>query len=427
MPSTAARRVTTVDAGGAGGDCRRGSEHRASMTAGGRASRPPRRCAATGGSGTSPIEYAPPPSGRGSRIGHVGGMTGWTFDATGTQRRAAVAAGVVGAVVLGVLAGCGAGRTSGSQPLRRRPPVRSTGASLPAVALPDLVGKGLQAAEDEAQAAGFFALTSHDALGQRRDQVQDREWTVCFQDPAAGSAPSSTLVDLGAVRLGEACPATDQGTATAVDGDTADGTTVPDVVGLSVAQATRSLGSDAGDAARRDRSRSQRRRRPQLAGLRPGAGRGGAARRPGHAARWSRSPRTARSDAARQLPPSGPARTAGHRHRGPLPAVAGEQRAFLQAPRHRDGRGVYRRAEPPQVAPARPQGDRQRRERAAVGVEDRRGHRQGADRQLLAGVGDPGPADLGQRPPQVPRRDDGVRGVAGSPSATVSRNRLSGP
>lgn len=159
------------------------------------------------------------------------------------QRPAVVAAGVVGAVVLGVLTGCGAGadeRVAAPPPA----PVGTPEPLPPALALPDLVGKGLQQAEDEAQAAGFFALTSHDALGQRRDQVQDREWTVCFQDPAAGSAPSSTLVDLGAVRLGEACPATDQGAATAMDDDTADGTTVPDVVGLSVAQATRSLGTD---------------------------------------------------------------------------------------------------------------------------------------------------------------------------------------
>ncbi|MDT0351889.1 hypothetical protein [Pseudonocardia charpentierae] len=159
------------------------------------------------------------------------------------QRRAVVAAGVVGAVVLGVLTGCGAGadeRVAAPSPA----PVGTPEPLPPALALPGLVGKGLQQAEDEAQAAGFFALTSHDALGQRRDQVQDREWTVCFQDPAAGPAPSSTLVDLGAVRLGEACPATDQGAATALDHDAADGTTLPDVVGLSVAQATRSLGSD---------------------------------------------------------------------------------------------------------------------------------------------------------------------------------------
>jgi hypothetical protein len=159
------------------------------------------------------------------------------------QRPAVVAAGVVGAVVLGVLTGCG----SGADERAAAPPPAPVGTPEPvppALALPDLVGKGLQQAEDEAQAAGFFALTSHDALGQRRDQVQDREWTVCFQDPAAGSAPSSTLVDLGSVRLGETCPATDQGAVAAMDDDTADGTTVPDVVGLSVAQATRSLGTD---------------------------------------------------------------------------------------------------------------------------------------------------------------------------------------
>jgi hypothetical protein len=69
---------------------------------------------------------------------------------------------------------------------------------------------------------------------------------VCFQDPAPGLAAGSTLVVLGAVRLGEACPATDQGAETAVEGDeSADAAGMPDVVGLSVAQATRSLGTDA--------------------------------------------------------------------------------------------------------------------------------------------------------------------------------------
>jgi len=69
---------------------------------------------------------------------------------------------------------------------------------------------------------------------------------VCFQDPAPGPAPGSTLVVLGAVRLGEACPATDLGTTSALAAPTveADPNAVPDVVGLSVAQATRSLGPD---------------------------------------------------------------------------------------------------------------------------------------------------------------------------------------
>jgi hypothetical protein len=153
------------------------------------------------------------------------------------SRRLAVAV-----VFVGVLAGCG-GTADEPAPAPAPPPVHSAEVEPPAVALPDLVGKGLQTAEDEAQAAGFFALTSHDALGQRRDQVLDREWTVCFQDPAPGAAPSSTLVVLGAVRLGETCPATDLGAAVAAD-ELADPNALPDVVGLSVAQATRSLGSD---------------------------------------------------------------------------------------------------------------------------------------------------------------------------------------
>jgi hypothetical protein len=159
------------------------------------------------------------------------------------KRRAAVVA--VGAVVLGTLAGCGAGADERVAVAPSPAPARTVEPEPPAVTLPDLVGKGLQQSEDEAQAAGFYAHTSHDALGRRRDQVQDREWTVCFQDPAPGPTPGSTLVDLGAVRLGEACPATDEGVAAAVDENPDDGTTVPDVVGLSVAQATRSLGTDA--------------------------------------------------------------------------------------------------------------------------------------------------------------------------------------
>ena len=58
--------------------------------------------------------------------------------------------------------------------------------------------------------------------------------------PGAGPAPSSTLVVLGAVRLGETCPATDLGAAAAADPTVGRLRTVPDVVGLSVAQATRS-------------------------------------------------------------------------------------------------------------------------------------------------------------------------------------------
>ncbi|MFC1409914.1 hypothetical protein ACEZCY_24570 [Streptacidiphilus sp. N1-12] len=72
--------------------------------------------------------------------------------------------------------------------------------------LPNLVGKGLQAAQDAAQAAGFFLLKSHDALGTGRHQILDRDWKVCSQTPAPGGRALSSTVDLGAVKTGEDCP-----------------------------------------------------------------------------------------------------------------------------------------------------------------------------------------------------------------------------
>ncbi|MFE6847982.1 hypothetical protein [Streptomyces sp. NPDC057686] len=76
--------------------------------------------------------------------------------------------------------------------------------------LPSLVGKGLQTAQDEAQAAGFYTLKSHDALGHDRLQALDRNWKVCSQTPAGGaSIATNTAIDFGAVKLEETCPATD--------------------------------------------------------------------------------------------------------------------------------------------------------------------------------------------------------------------------
>jgi hypothetical protein len=71
--------------------------------------------------------------------------------------------------------------------------------------LPDLVGLDLQAAQDEAQAAGFYALDDQDASGQNRLQVLDRNWTVCSQEPEAGTHPTDTPVTLYAVKDDETC------------------------------------------------------------------------------------------------------------------------------------------------------------------------------------------------------------------------------
>ena len=79
-------------------------------------------------------------------------------------------------------------------------PTATSGTTAAAMtALPNVVGKDLQFAQDTLQAAGFYNLTSHDSTGQDRLQVLDRNWTVTDQTPAAGSrvAPDQ-LIDLGA-------------------------------------------------------------------------------------------------------------------------------------------------------------------------------------------------------------------------------------
>ncbi|ROQ97489.1 hypothetical protein EDE04_3988 [Streptomyces sp. 2132.2] len=89
-------------------------------------------------------------------------------------------------------------------------PAPSASAAAKTATLPNLVGKGLQVAQDEAQAAGFHSLKSHDALGRDRLQALDRNWKVCSQTPAAGAnIETTTAVDFGAVKLEETCPATD--------------------------------------------------------------------------------------------------------------------------------------------------------------------------------------------------------------------------
>lgn len=118
----------------------------------------------------------------------------------------------------------------------------ASGAESPAIgSLPNLVGRGLQNAQDAAQTAGFLALTSHDALGRGKHQILDRGWKVCFQNPPSGAVPTSSTVDFGAVKLAESCPGSDQA---ATEPGPA-GTSMPNLVGKSVAVAKRSLGNNA--------------------------------------------------------------------------------------------------------------------------------------------------------------------------------------
>ncbi|MFJ8649794.1 hypothetical protein ACIRNI_27185 [Streptomyces sp. NPDC093546] len=126
----------------------------------------------------------------------------------------------------------------GKTPAGSGAPGKETKPDAENAALPNLTGKGLQSAQDEAQAAGFYLLTSHDALGRGRNQVVDRSWKVCSQTPAPGQHPTDTKVDFSTVKLEEDCPA---------GGDKAEpaeaGGTMPDFVGKSVKVARQSLDS----------------------------------------------------------------------------------------------------------------------------------------------------------------------------------------
>ncbi|MCX5157271.1 hypothetical protein OG914_25125 [Streptomyces sp. NBC_00291] len=106
--------------------------------------------------------------------------------------------------------------------------------------LPNMIGKGLQSAQDEAQAAGFPLLKSHDSLGRDRNQVLDRAWKVCTQTPAAGSGvDTATTVDFGTVKLEETCPDGE------VPAPKPAGDTMPDFVGQGMKAVRGALPSNA--------------------------------------------------------------------------------------------------------------------------------------------------------------------------------------
>ncbi|MER6445987.1 hypothetical protein DEJ51_31350 [Streptomyces venezuelae] len=116
----------------------------------------------------------------------------------------------------------------------------SSSATKKTATLPHLVGKGLQSAQDEAQAAGFYSLKSHDALGRDRLQALDRNWKVCSQTPAAGAGiDTGTAIDFGAVKLEETCPAAD------APAPKPAGDTMPDFVGQGMKAVRGALPSNA--------------------------------------------------------------------------------------------------------------------------------------------------------------------------------------
>lgn len=72
--------------------------------------------------------------------------------------------------------------------------------------MPDLVGQNLQDAQDSLQALGSYAMDQTDASGQGRSQIDDSNWQVCTQEPAAGTeVPVEATVTLGSVKNDESC------------------------------------------------------------------------------------------------------------------------------------------------------------------------------------------------------------------------------
>ncbi|MFD5285545.1 PASTA domain-containing protein [Streptomyces rubrogriseus] len=168
------------------------------------------------------------------------------------------------ALLLAALTACGPTADTGTdaKPESPTPKVSATGTGEVAQEVPagtqatanlaDMAGKGLQSAQDEAQAAGYYHLTSHDALGRGRNQVLDRNWKVCSQSPAPGTHSTDTEVEFGTVKLEESCPASgDQGEPEEA------GSVMPDFVGKSVKVARQALDGSTGitvnDVSGRDR------------------------------------------------------------------------------------------------------------------------------------------------------------------------------
>jgi beta-lactam-binding protein with PASTA domain len=141
--------------------------------------------------------------------------------------------GIAILAVAAFVTACGSGSISQSP---------AGGAASAARTVANFIGKGLQTAQDDAQAQGFYNLTSHDATGRARHQIFDRDWKVCFQTPAAGTTVSSgSRLDFGVVKLDERCPATDQGTRS--PSPASEGQAMPDLTGKSLNVATGSLPS----------------------------------------------------------------------------------------------------------------------------------------------------------------------------------------
>jgi hypothetical protein len=132
---------------------------------------------------------------------------------------------VLAALAVAALAGCSTSDTATTQPTvvtvtvpaptpttNPDPVLETEPAAAPVVtqwAMPNVIGMNLQGAQDHLQAVtdyGVAISTSTDATGQGRQQILDRNWTVCKQTPAAGSTlTSGDVPDFVVVKDDESC------------------------------------------------------------------------------------------------------------------------------------------------------------------------------------------------------------------------------
>lgn len=119
----------------------------------------------------------------------------------------------IGACVVAVLATTGCANTPPSGPSGESsttaPPAGSEQPAQQKV-MPDLVGRGLQDAQDLIQAVTgnpVFLTRSHDVSGRQRSQTLDANWKVCSQNVEPGAPlTADSLVEFGVVKLDETCP-----------------------------------------------------------------------------------------------------------------------------------------------------------------------------------------------------------------------------
>lgn len=145
-----------------------------------------------------------------------------------------IAAGVVGTLIVGSIAGClqdksdpaaqppastASAATHGSAPKAKGsqstavPQTGDRSSTVPTATswtMPSLRGSNLQDAQDAIQRLtddAIFFTSSHDVSGASRMQILDRDWRVCSQNiPSGTRINAQSQIDFGVVKLSESCP-----------------------------------------------------------------------------------------------------------------------------------------------------------------------------------------------------------------------------